>query len=57
MTAEEQLDAWVEGNPIHREPEGICTPDFSCCHSAGLKLMPARSVREAFRAAHLAGDT
>ena len=31
MTPDQQLDAWVEGRPIHHVERGECCPDFSCC--------------------------
>ena len=31
MTYAEQLDAWVAGNPIHKQDTNECCPDFSCC--------------------------
>jgi len=29
---QEQLEEWVDGNPIHNQVEDECTPDFSCCN-------------------------
>lgn len=26
-----QIQAWMQGNPIHCEFSNECTPDFSCC--------------------------
>ena len=54
MTSDEQLRAWVEGNPMHRgqRPDGECVPDFSCCRPS---LLQPREIREAFAAADARG--
>ena len=45
----QQLDQWVEGNPIHNKIDGECCPDFSCCIPEYLKTRPQREVfRKAF---------
>ena len=31
MTHDEQLEAWLKGNPQHNEDLDQCCPDFSCC--------------------------
>ena len=31
MTPEEQLDKWVNGEPLHNDERDECCPDFSCC--------------------------
>ena len=38
MSAQEQLDLWVNGTSVHNNDAGIiggeCCPDFSCCNPA-----------------------
>lgn len=50
MTSDEQLDRWVEGEPVHREDDddGECCPDFSCCVP---ELLAEEDVRRRFVAA------
>lgn len=51
MTIDEQLKLWVEGKSVHngaKRDEGICCPDFSCCHPG---LQWPKEKREAFMAA------
>lgn len=56
MTSDEQLAAWVRGEPAHRgeRPDGECVPDFSCCTP---DLLQPPEVREAFAAASEEGRT
>ena len=49
MTSQEQLDAWVAGNPQCPNDRDECCPDFSCCKP---ELLAAPEVRRAFVAAN-----
>lgn len=51
---DDQLEQWVEGNPIHNKERDECTPDFSCCR--GVEFMADKDVRERFAKAHEEGD-
>ena len=46
MTSEEQLDKWVEGEPIHNKDRDECCPDFSCCRP---ELLADKKIRTAFK--------
>lgn len=64
ITADEQLERWVAGEPVHRRFDcsivdrdrnvvgtrdmDECTPDFACCQP---ELLAAVEVRQAFAAA------
>jgi hypothetical protein len=50
----EQLDKWVEGNPVHNTVRDECCPDFSCCR--GKAYLAPRIERLKFREAYLAGN-
>lgn len=52
MDTIDQLNEWVNGNPIHNEEKDVCCPDFSCCNAG----MAEKSVRERFRKAYIDGD-
>lgn len=55
ISAQEQLDRWVAGSPVHRVDEnglGECCPDFSCCRPS---LLSPPQERQAFRDAGPAG--
>lgn len=43
MTNKEQLQKWLEGEPIHNKELGVCCPDFSCCRP---ELLAPREERE-----------
>lgn len=43
-----QLEQWVQGNPVHNDVDGECCPDFSCCKP---ELLAEPDVRKAFAAA------
>jgi hypothetical protein len=47
----EQLQKWLEGNPIHGDE---CCPDFSCCR--GIENMAPKETRERFCKAVAEGD-
>ena len=53
MTNIEQLQRWVEGDPVHNEESGQCCPDFSCCKP---HLLADVEVRKRFQKAHLEKD-
>lgn len=53
MTSDEQLERWLEGDPVHNEGRDECCPDFSCCRP---DLLVEREVREAFMQAHKSGN-
>jgi len=59
MKPSEQLQRWVDGDPVHNNehPAGIeggeCCPDFSCCKP---ELLAPPEVRQAFKKAHDEGD-
>ena len=55
MTPDEQLELWLEGNPVHNEDRDECCPDFSCCRGDG--YIASREVREIFVAAFRSGNT
>ena len=42
MTPEQQVKAWVEGNPKCPNDNGECCPDFSCCQPHLLSPEPER---------------
>ena len=42
---EEQLAAWVKGNPTHNTIRDECCPDFSCCNP---ELLAPEEVRREF---------
>lgn len=48
MTADEQIEKWVNGESICPNDNGECCPDFSCCNP---KLKRSKEEREAFAAA------
>jgi hypothetical protein len=48
MTNEEQLEQWVNGNPVHDDERDICCPDFSCCTG----VLAPLDVRERFAKAY-----
>ena len=52
MTPKEQLEEWVNGNPIHNQERDECCPDFSCC---GGNMAP-KIERERFAKAFYDGD-
>lgn len=33
MTAEDQVDLWVQGQSVHNPDRDECCPDFSCCRA------------------------
>lgn len=49
MTPEEQLNKWIEGEPLCPNDRGECCPDFSCCQP---ELLVDRRVRQAFAEAN-----
>lgn len=59
MKPDEQLQRWVDGDPVHNDnhPAGIeggeCCPDFSCCKP---DLLAPPEVRQAFQRACEEGD-
>lgn len=46
MTCEEQLNLWVQGNPVHNRDRDECCPDFSCCQP---ELLAESEVRQRFK--------
>lgn len=53
MTVDDQLNMWLEGNPVHNHERAECTPDFSCCNRA---LLASEQERKQFYKAHCDGD-
>lgn len=53
MTINEQLEKWVNGQPIHNTSCDECCPDFSCCNPS---LLAEESVRKRFAQAVAEGD-
>lgn len=45
MTTDEQLQAWLAGEPKCPDEHGQCCPDFSCCVP---KLLAPKHERRAF---------
>lgn len=41
----EQLEKWLNGNPVHDREADQCCPDFSCCSGNG---MAPKEQRERF---------
>ena len=54
MNNREQLEKWVNGNPIHNPDSGECVPDFSCCR--GIEHIAPKEIRIDFKQAHISGD-
>jgi hypothetical protein len=52
MKIQDQLDQWVDGNPIHNDERDECCPDFSCCNGN----IVDKDVRERFVRAYREGD-
>jgi len=52
MKAEDQLNEWVKGNPIHNQERDECCPDFSCCTGQ----IASKDVRERFVQAYYEKD-
>jgi hypothetical protein len=52
MTPDEQLQSWLQGQPMHNPTRDECCPDFSCCHP---ELLAPEHVRKAFVDAHARG--
>jgi hypothetical protein len=53
MTPNEQLQSWLQGQPVHNPTRNECCPDFSCRMP---ELLVPLSEREAFVAADARGD-
>jgi hypothetical protein len=49
----DQLNKWVDGNPIHNNIDNECCPDFSCCKS---ELLQPRKIRETFKEVSIKAD-
>lgn len=50
MNREQQINAWVDGKSIHNHDDGICCPDFSCCHP---ELMADKTERIRYKNSNL----
>ena len=53
-SADEQLEQWLLGNPLHNVARDECTPDFSCCR--GKEYMVDEAARQAFYDAYKSGN-
>jgi len=54
MEIEEQLERWVNGDPVHNDERDECCPDFSCCR--GPDAMAPEEERRKFAEAHRSGN-
>lgn len=54
MNINEQVDEWVNGNPVHNDERDECCPDFSCCVP---EVMASDQEREQFSEAYYNNDT
>ena len=48
MNHKEQLEEWVNGNPIHNKEIDECCPDFSCCNGKIAPIEERLRFKKAF---------
>lgn len=53
MELDEQLDKWLNGEPLHNYEINKCCPDFSCCKP---ELIADKKTRHIFCDAYKRGD-
>ncbi len=54
MNTLEQLEKWLDGEPVHNDEQDRCVPDLSCCR--GVKYLANSEDRQKFFDAYEAKD-